>query len=51
MAILDIDEDFKEVENQEISKVRADKMTTQEIIKESRVEISERLELPRFVWK
>lgn len=46
MAKLDIDEDFKEVENQEKSKVSADKMTTEDIIKESRVDISERLELP-----
>jgi hypothetical protein len=41
MAILDIDEDFKEVENQQKSKVSADKMTTEEIIKESRVDVSE----------
>ncbi len=46
MPIIDIDEDFKEVENQKKTKVSADKMTTEEIIKESRVDISEMLELP-----
>lgn len=46
MLKLDIENEFKELENQEKSKVINDELRTDEIIKESRVDYSEKLEPP-----
>ncbi len=46
MLKLEIENEFKDLENQEKSKVSNDNLTTEDIIKESRVDYSEKLEPP-----
>jgi len=46
MSKIDIDNEFNKLINQQFSKVSIDNLTTEEIIKESRVDYSEKLEPP-----